>query len=138
MTQATLLNGCYVLETDVHPQQMDTETVDAARYRDLQKVERNVRTLKTDFLQVRPVFLRKANRTQAHGFVAMLALIIIRLFEQTMHQRFDTTDQDPKALILEDALAALSHITYLHYPAKEQTFARLPFWMIPRQRSLKL
>jgi transposase len=125
MRQATLLDGCYVLETDVHPQHMNTKTIDA-RYRDLQKVERNFRTLKTDFLEVRPIFLRKANRTQAHVFVAMLALKITRLFEQKIHPTFGTTDQDPKALTLEDALTALSRITYLHYQVNDQTFARLP------------
>jgi transposase len=56
---------------------MDAKTVDA-RYRDLQKVERNFRTVKTAFLEIRPIFLRKAERTKAHVFVAMLALKITR------------------------------------------------------------
>ncbi|MGH8603833.1 MAG: IS1634 family transposase [Gammaproteobacteria bacterium] len=80
MAESALLDGCYVLETDVSPQYMHTETVDA-RYRDLQQVERNFRTLKTGFLEVRPIFLRKAARTKAHVFIAMLALKITRLFE---------------------------------------------------------
>lgn len=36
-------------------------------------MERNFRILKTAFLQIRPIFLRKAARTKAHGFIAMLA-----------------------------------------------------------------
>ncbi|MGH8489585.1 MAG: IS1634 family transposase, partial [Gammaproteobacteria bacterium] len=43
VAESALLDGCYVLETDVRPQHMDTQTVDA-RYRDLQQVERNFRT----------------------------------------------------------------------------------------------
>ena len=37
---------------------MDAKKVDA-RYRDLQKVARNFRTVKTTFLEIRPIFLRK-------------------------------------------------------------------------------
>ena len=41
---------------------MDGKTVDE-RYRDLQHVERNFRTVKTTFQEIRPIFLRKAERT---------------------------------------------------------------------------
>lgn len=69
-----LLDGCYILEADVPAALMAAKTVDE-RYRDLQKVERNFRTIKTTFLEIRPIiFVRKANRTKAHVFVAMLAL----------------------------------------------------------------
>ena len=125
MADSALLDGCYTLETDVDAQLMDALTVDA-RYRDLQKVERNFRTLKTDFLEVRPIFLRKAARTKAHVFVAMLALKIARAFEQRLHRAFGTTDEDPKAVTIHDALMALSRITYLHYEANGQSFVRLP------------
>jgi transposase len=80
MDEVALLDGCYVLETTVPAEMMDTHTVDE-RYRDLQKVERNFKTMKTDFLDVRPIFLRNAQRTKAHVFVAMLALKITRLFK---------------------------------------------------------
>ena len=61
--QDALLDGCYILETNVATSVMDTQTVDA-RYRDLQKVERDFRTIKTSFLEIRPIFLRKADRTR--------------------------------------------------------------------------
>jgi len=125
MAESALLDGCYLLETDVSPQHMDTETVDA-RYRDLQQVERNFRTLKTGLLEVRPIFLRKAARTKAHVFIALLALKLTRLFESHLHRAFGTTDDDPHALTLDDALTALSRITYLYYPINDRTFARLP------------
>lgn len=125
MAENALLDGCYVLETTVAAKQMDTETVDA-RYRDLQKVERNFRTLKTDFLDVRPIFLRKANRTRAHVFVAMLALKITRAFEDRLRAVFKTTDEDAHTLTVDDALTVLSRITYLNYRVKDQVVARLP------------
>jgi transposase len=125
MVNSALLDGCYTLETDVAPEHMDAATVDA-RYRDLQKVERNFRTLKTDFLEVRPVFLRKAARTKAHVFIAMLALKVTRLLEDKLHRVFGTTADNPKGLTVEEALVALSRITYLYYQVNDQSFARLP------------
>ena len=84
------------------------------RYRDLQKVERNFRTVKTTFLEIRPIFLRKAERTKAHVFVAMLALKITRQFETGLRQAFGTTDEDAAALTPDDALVALGRLTYLY------------------------
>jgi hypothetical protein len=117
LAEVALLDGCYVLETTVPAAQMDAQTVDA-RYRDLQKVERGFKTMKTDFLEVRPIFLRNGKRTKAHVFVAMLALKITRLFQALLHQAFGTTDDDPKAMTPEDALQSLTRLTYLIYEVK--------------------
>ena len=111
--QDALLDGCYLLETDVPQGLMDAKTVDA-RYRDLQKVERNFRTVKTTFLEIRPIFLRKAERTKAHVFVAMLALKITRRFEAALHRTFGSTVDDPAAITPDDALVALGRLTYLY------------------------
>jgi hypothetical protein len=108
-----LLDGCYILETDVPKALLDAKTVDE-RYRDLQQVERNFRTVKTSFLEIRPIFLRKAERTKAHVFVAMLALKITRQLEAGLRQTFGTTDEDAAAITLEDALVALGRLTYLY------------------------
>ena len=124
LAQSALLDGCYTLETDVSVTQMDAQTVDA-RYRDLQKVEHDFRTIKTGFLEVRPVFLRNGSRTKGHVLVAMLALKITRLFEDKLHKAFRTTKDDPNALTLDDALLALSRIIYLQYEANNQRFLRL-------------
>ena len=124
MAEVALLDGCYVLETTVLAQHMDAPTVDA-RYRDLQKVERNFKTIKTDFLQVRPIYLRNAKRTKAHVFVAMLALKITRCFEEKLHTIFGTTDTDPSTMTLDDALQSLSRLTYLIYDVNGASYARL-------------
>ena len=117
--------GCYTLETDVSAEAMSATTVDQC-YRDLQYVERNFRALKTGLLEVRPIFLRKATRTKGPVFIAMLALKITRVFEEKLHQAFGTTDDNPDALTLDEALMALSRITYLHYEENGQSIARLP------------
>ena len=96
-----------------------------ARYRDLQKGVHDFRTIKMGFLEVRPVFLRNGSRTKGHVLVAMLALKITRLFEDKLHKAFRTTDDDPNALTLDDALLGLSRIIYLQYEANNQRFVRL-------------
>jgi len=59
-------------------------------------------------------------------FIALLALKLTRLFEERLHRAFSTTDEDPHALTLDDALTTLSRITYLYYPIQGKTVARLP------------
>ena len=108
-----LLDGCYILETDVPKALLDAKTVDE-RYRDLQQVERNFRTVKTSFLEIRPIFLRKAERTKAHVFVAMLALKITRQFEADLRKVFGTTGENADAITPDDALVALGRLTYLY------------------------
>jgi transposase len=124
LAEVALLDGCYVLETTVPAAQMDAPTVDA-RYRDLQKVERGFKTMKTDFLEVRPIFLRNGKRTKAHVFVAMLALKITRLFQALLNKAFGTTDDDPNSMTHEDALQSLARLTYLIYDVKGTCYARL-------------
>jgi hypothetical protein len=121
-----LLDGCYILETDVPKGLMDAATVDG-RYRDLQKVERNFRTVKTTFLDLRPIFVRKANRTKAHVFVAMLALKITRQFEDGLRKAFGAVGEDGDAITPDDALVALGRLTYLYTTGRDgQRHAHLP------------
>src|SRR5216683_1425619 len=75
-TEAAKLDGCYVLKTDLTPQQANKEIVHD-RYKDLASVEQAFRTCKTAHLEVRPIFLRREARTRAHAFVVMLAYQII-------------------------------------------------------------
>jgi transposase len=75
-TEAAKLDGCYVLKTDLTPAQAPKEMVHD-RYKDLASVEQAFRTCKTAHLEVRPIFLRREERTRAHAFVVMLAYQII-------------------------------------------------------------
>src|SRR5499426_1618376 len=76
-TEAAKLDGCYVLKTDLAPTQAPKAMVHD-RYKDLASVECAFRTCKTGHLEVRPIFLRRAERTRAHAFVVMLAYQIIQ------------------------------------------------------------
>jgi Transposase DDE domain len=87
--EAAKLDGCYVLKTDLTPQQAPKELVQD-RYKDLASVEHAFRTCKTAHLEVRPIFLRREARTQAHALVVMLAYQIIR-YLASCWSAFDVT-----------------------------------------------
>jgi len=87
--EAAKLDGCYVLKTDLTPVQVPKETVHD-RYKDLASVEQAFRTCKTAHLEVRPLFLRREERTRAHAFVVMLAYQIIR-YLASCWRAFDIT-----------------------------------------------
>jgi hypothetical protein len=75
------LDGCYVVESDLPTAAATTQQVHD-RYVDLTRVERDFRTLKTGLLEIRPVFLRKAERTRGHALVSLLALKLARELER--------------------------------------------------------
>jgi hypothetical protein len=67
-----VLDGIYVLRTDLEPKALDaTATVRA--YKDLATVEHAFRSLKTVDLEVRPIHHRRAQRVRAHVLLCMLA-----------------------------------------------------------------
>ena len=69
------LDGLYIVRSNVEPQQMDaTQTVRA--YKDLSKVERAFRCLKSVDLKVRPLHHRRADRVRAHVLLCMLAYYV--------------------------------------------------------------
>ena len=109
------LDGCYVIQTDIAAEQMSAQQVHD-RYKDLQMVEKDFATMKTDLLEVRPIYLLKKGRTQAHVFVTMLALKLIRVIRQRLKEVFGTTDDIRYAATEKDALGSLSRITLVYYP----------------------
>src|SRR6266404_638777 len=88
------LAGCYVVTTDVLPENMSTQEVHDS-YVSLQKVERDFRAMKTGLLEVRPLFVRKESRTRGHVFCCMLALKLSRELERRLRKQFGTTDSNP-------------------------------------------
>jgi len=124
--RALELAGCYVITTDVPREQMATQEVHDSYLR-LQKVEQDFRTMKTGLLQVRPVFVRKESRTRGHVLSCMLAMKISREIDKRLHTAFGTTDSDPYAITLSDALASLSQLCLLNYRIDANTtVTRLP------------
>jgi hypothetical protein len=66
------LDGIYVLRTPVAEDQLDAPGVVTA-YKNLSRVERDFRSIKTDDLDLRPVFHRLEERVKAHVLICMLA-----------------------------------------------------------------
>ena len=103
------LAGCYVVTTDVLPASMSAQEVHDS-YVSLQKVERDFRAMKTGLLEVRPLFVRKQSRTRGHVFCCMLALKLSREMERRLREHFGTTDSNPHAITLRDALTSLGSL----------------------------
>jgi hypothetical protein len=89
------LDGFYVLRTPIPAGELDGPAVVAA-YKNLKYVERDFRSIKSDDLDLRPVFHRLEERVKAHVLICMLACYL------TWHLRkawapLTFTDENPPA-----------------------------------------
>ncbi|WP_459893734.1 IS1634 family transposase, partial [Desulfothermus okinawensis] len=80
LKQEQMLDGCYVIKTDLKKEVADKKTVHD-RYKDLALVEQVFRTSKST-LNVRPVFVRTKGSTRGHVFVVMLAYILVKYLQE--------------------------------------------------------
>jgi hypothetical protein len=120
------LDGCYVLKTDLAPAQAPKELVHD-RYKDLASVEHAFRTCKTAHLEVRPIFLRLADRTRAQAFVVMLAYQIIQYLASCW---------SPLDVTVEEGLHALTTLCLVEVsPTNAPSYHCLP---IPRDTIAQL
>jgi hypothetical protein len=87
------LDGIYVLRTPVPEDQLDAPGVVTA-YKDLSRVERDFRSIKTDDLDLRPVFHRLEERVRAHVLICMLASYLVWHLRQAWAP-LTFTDQNP-------------------------------------------
>jgi transposase len=77
------LDGIYVIRTSVPAEHLDAvETVQA--YKDLSRVERAFRSLKTVDLEIRPIRHWTAQRVRAHVFLCMLAYHVEWLLREAL------------------------------------------------------
>jgi len=134
--EAELLDGCYVLETNVPAASMDAAT-GHDRYLDLTRVERDFRTMKTGMLEIRPIFLRKACRTRAHALVTMLALKLARELERRVADlglmAQDALDRlaGVRLVTFADPSLGLWRLPSRHAPAQQEILDRLPALPVP-------
>lgn len=111
-----LLDGCYVIKSDVPRDNADTETLHE-RYCDLENVERAFRTMKTTHLEMRPVFVRKEQSTRGHAFVVMLALLLQRELESAW------SDMD---ITVQEGIDELAAIHVQDIKIQETTIRKIP------------
>jgi transposase len=104
------LAGKYVICSNVQPSKMDKETV-RGQYKNLQNVEHAFRDLKSDNIQLRPVFHRKAEQTRGHVLVSMFSYAIIKEMENRIFPfRKVLNKEQKKQLSFSDLLAELQDI----------------------------
>ncbi len=71
-----VLDGCYVITTDIAKQDMEKEEV-RDRYKSLAKVEKAFKAMKTDDLMMRPIRHWNPERVEGHVFMCMLAYLVV-------------------------------------------------------------
>lgn len=79
--EAGKLDGCYVIKTNLPSDAAGAHEIHD-RYKNLSQVEDGFRTMKTNHLEIRPIFLRNEARTRAHLFITMLAYKIERYLRE--------------------------------------------------------
>ena len=113
------LDGLYVIRTSVSRETLTAESTVRA-YKDLSKVERAFRSIKTVDLKIRPIYHRLEDRVRAHVFLCMLAYYV----EWHMRQKLQTVlfDDDDKASAesLRSSIVAPAPRS-AHAQAKDQT-----------------
>ena len=108
------LDGLYVIRTSVAQQELSSESA-VRLYKDLSKVERAFRSLKTVDLKVRPIFHWLEARVRAHVFLCMLAYYV------EWHMRLKL---QPLLFDEEDAAAAAALRSSIVAPAERSASAR--------------
>jgi len=89
--QESRLDGCYVIYTDVLPEDMTAvETV--ANYKSLMGVEQAFRNMKQVRLEIRPVYHKTDDRIRCHVFICMLAYYIMWHMKQRLQPLFDAEE----------------------------------------------
>jgi len=126
--KAEELDGCYVVKTNVPEENLDTQTAHD-RYKDLADVEFAFRTMKTTLEEIRPIYVRKAENTRGHVFVAMLAYMIIKYITDAL----DGLNYSRKYIF-----ESLDKINYLQYTHEKKIINIVPENLLECQKkSLK-
>ena len=109
--QESRLDGCYVVYTDVPPE--DMAAVEAvANYKSLARVEQAFRSMKTVQLELRPVYHKTDDRIKCHVFICMLAYYVMWHMKQRLQPLFDGDGKGKKRKYTFDSvIERLKHIT---------------------------
>lgn len=102
------LDGCYVVKTSVPKKEMSAQ-IAHDRYKDLGLVEYAFRTMKTTMEELRPIYVRKEDRTRGHVFVVMLAYMITKYISDKI---------SPLGYTRKFAIESLDKIQYIEYVFK--------------------
>ena len=99
------LDGLYVIRTSVVEEALDAESTVRA-YKDLSKVERAFRCLKTVDLKIRPIYHWLEDRVRAHVFLCMLAYYVEWHMRQKLAPILFEDEDKELAETLRDSIVA--------------------------------
>jgi len=104
------LDGKYVIESTVIKEDMDTKQV-REKYKELQNVEHAFRDMKTDKLNIRPIFHINEDQTRGHVFVCMFSYAIVKEMETVIYPWLNTYNkQNNSKLSYHDITDELNNI----------------------------
>jgi transposase len=86
--QESRLDGCYIIYTDVPPEDM-TAVEAVSNYKSLIQVEQAFRNMKTVRLEIRPVYHKTDDRIRCHVFICMLAYYVMWHMNQRLKPLFE-------------------------------------------------
>lgn len=115
LKQVSQLDGCYCIKTDVS---LDCakETIHA-RYKDLAKVEYAFKNFKTQHLELRPIYVRKKDSTDAHVLITTLAYMVVQHLEKIWQE---------SELKVPEAISLLNTISYQIVNLDEHKIIKIP------------
>ncbi len=99
------LDGLYVIRTSVSSQTLSSESA-VRLYKDLSKVERAFRSLKTVDLKIRPIFHWLEARVRAHVFLCMLAYYVEWHMRQKLQPLLFDDEDKASAAALRSSIVA--------------------------------
>jgi len=79
-----ILDGKYVIESTVVKEDMNTKQV-REKYKELQNVEHAFRDMKTDKLNIRPIFHINEDQTRGHVFTCMFSYAVVKEIETVIY-----------------------------------------------------
>ena len=126
LKEASLLDGCYVIKTDLPREAASTEIIHD-RYKDLAMVEQAFRSCKTDFLEVRPIYVQSEKSTRGHVLVVMLAYMIVRALREAWAPLNLTVEEGLRHLstLCSITMTVKNHPSCLKIPRPRETSRQL-------------
>ncbi len=125
LEEESYLDGCYVIRSNL-PIDKGNMDIIHGRYKDLANVEWAFRTMKSDTIELRPINVRKKERTRTHVFIAKLSYII----EKHLREKWKDIN-----VTVEEGIHELSSINSIEVHVSAVKYNSVPK---PRELGLKL
>jgi len=121
------LDGCYVIKTSLIDSSKDTKEDIHKAYKTLIKVENAFKTLKTDYLEIRPLYLKTDKRIKGHIVLSMLAYnIVLGLKEYISLSKLDFKSTIRELTTIKTVINTINHtMSFETIPSVNERLSRL-------------